>query len=463
MASVITAPTYDPVTTATALAEKYVASRRDMLASQTAQAAATERGLTTLGSAISAFQTSLAALTGTGKTLYAQSVTFSDAAFGSGTASAAAPAGTYAFFVKQLATPSQVAFAGLTGDTGAAGLLGVDMGGVEAFNIDLAAADSDGDGTLSTRELAAAINAAPANAGKITASVITTGTTSELVLSSKQTGADTTITLDTSALTGAPNLVAANAPGAMRTLTVARNAIVHVGAESGTPIEQASNTFTNIEGVTMTFTKAQASGAAPVTITAGANTAATTANVQAFITAYNTLKTGLAKLIFPGDPSAGSAAGTFATDGGVRALHDRLVGLVRPAGGASLASFGIIAAKDGTLELRADRLASQLALTPTGLDKLIGSTGAASPSGIANELNKYLKSWNDAASGQIVQRKSATQNLQSTLSEREALIDGQYNTAYQRYLAQFTQLQTLQGVMNQNVSLFDALFGNDSN
>lgn len=462
MASVITAPTYDPVTTATALAEKYVASRRDMLASQTLQASAAARGLTDLGSAISAFQTSLATLTGTGKTLYAQSVTFSDSAIGAGTASADAPAGTYAFFVKQLATPSQVAFAGLAGETGAAGQLGVRMGGADAFSIDLAAADTDGDGTLSTRELATAINAAPANAGKITASVITTGTTSELVLSSKQTGANTAITLDTSALTGAPSLVAANAPGAMRTLSLARNAIVHVGAENGTPIEQASNTFTNVEGVTMTFVKAQASGAAPVTITAGPNLASTTANVQAFVTAYNTLKTSLAKLIYPGDPSAGSAAGTFATDGGVRALHERLVSLVRPAGGANLASFGIIATKDGTLELRADRLASQLALTPDGLDKLVGSTSAAGPSGIANELDKYLKSWNDATSGQIVLRKSATQDLQSTLSEREALIDEQYNAAYQRYLAQFTQLQTMQGVMNQNVSLFDALFGNDS-
>ena len=462
MASVITAPIYDPVTTATALAEKYVASRRDILTKQTTQASAAERGLSQLGAAISTFQTSLATLTGTGKKLYAQSVTFGDTTIGSGTASADAPAGSYAFFVKQLATTSQVAFSGLTGDAGAAGQLGVRMGGVEAFKIDLKAADTDGDGILSTRELAAAINAAPANAGKITASVINTGTTSELVLSSKETGASTAITLDTSAVTGADSLSAANAPGAMRTLSIAKNAIVHVGAENGTPIEQASNTFKNIEGLTLTFTKAQAEGAAPVTITSGVNTATTTANVQAFVTAYNTLKSALSQLIYPGNPTSGTAAGAFANDGGVRALHDRLVSLLRPTGGASLASFGIIAAKDGTLELRTDRLTSQLALTPDGLDKLIGSTAASGASGIAKELDTYLKSWNDVATGQIGKRKSVNQDLQSTLTEREALIDQQYNAAYQRYLAQFTQLQTLQGVMNQNVSLFDALFGNDS-
>lgn len=462
MATVITAPTYDPITTATALAEKYVASRRDILTSQTRQAAAVARGLADLGSAISAFQTSLAALTGTGKTLYAQSATFSDTSIGSGSASAEAPAGTYAFFVKQLAAPSRVAFAGLTGDTGVGGALSVRMGGAEAFTVDMGAADSDGDGTLSTRELAAAINAAPGNQGKLTASVITTGTTSELVLSSKETGASNAITLGTDAVTGTSSLVTANAPGAMRTLSLAQNAIVHVGAENGTAIEQASNTFTNIDGVSMTFVKAQVSGAAPLTITTGANLTAATANVQAFVTAYNTLKAGLAKLVYPGNPGSGSAAGTFATDGGVRALHDRLVSLMRPAGGASLASYGIIATRDGTLELRADRLAAQLALTPNGLDQLVGSTATGSPGGIAQQLDQYLKSWNDASSGQIGKRKSATEDLQSTLTEREALIDQQYNAAYQRYLAQFTQLQTMQGVMNQNVSLFDALFGNDS-
>ncbi|MEW7850116.1 flagellar filament capping protein FliD [Massilia aurea] len=462
MASVITAPTYDPVTTATALAEKYVAARRDQLSSQTLQANATARALTELGSTISAFQASLAALTGTGKTLYAQSAKFSDTAIGTGSASADAPAGAYAFFVKQLATASQVSFAGLTGDTGVGGELAVRMGGAEAFKIDLAKADSDGDGTLSTRELAAAINAAPANKGKLTASVIITGTTSELVLSSKETGANTAITLDTTGVTGPSSLTTANAPGAMRTLTLAQNAIVHVGAESGTPIEQASNTFTNIDGVTMTFVKAQAAGAAPVTLTVGADLATATGNVQAFVTAYNALKTSLAKLVSPGDPNTGVAAGTFSSDGGVRALHDRLVSILRPAGSASLASFGIIATRDGTLELRADRLTAQLALTPNALDALVGSTSTADPSGIANELDKYLQSWNDASSGQIGKRKSATQELQSTLTEREALIDEQYNNAYQRYLAQFTQLQTMQAVMNNNVSLFDALFGNDS-
>ena len=457
MASVITAPAYDPVTTATALAEKYVAGRRDILASQTSRAAAAARGLTELGSAISSFQTSLTALTGTGKTLYAQSATFSDTAIGTGSANAAAAPGNYAFFVQQLATASQVAFAGLSDDAGVGGKLSIRMGNSEAFKVDLDAADTDRNGILSTRELAAAINSDPKNLSKITASVITTGATSELVLTAKSTGENSKISINTDGIifdeptTQSSSLIAAR--DKMRTLVDATDAIIHIGSASGTPIQQASNTFT----------KAQAVGETPVSITVGANTAATTSNVQTFVDAYNRLQTSLSKLVFSGDPSTGSAAGIFANDAGVRALHDRLVSLVRPTGGTSLASFGIVATKDGTLELRSDRLQSQLALSPNGLDKLIGSTAVANPSGISSELDKYLDFWSDTSNGQISNRKSATEDLQVTLGEREAVIDQQYNTAYQRYLMQFTQLQTMQSVMNSNVSLFDALFGNDDN
>ena len=58
-------------------------------------------------------------------------------------------------------------------------------------------------------------------------------------------------------------------------------------------------------------------------------------------------------------------------------------------------------------------------------------------------------------------RREQTTSQQSRLSERQVSLDEQHEAAYQRYLRQFTQLQTMQSVMNNNVSLFDALFGND--
>lgn len=462
MASAITAPTYDPATTAAALAEKYTAPRQQILDAQSKTATATEAGLTSLSSALSAFQTSLASLASTGKTVYAQSAVFGDTGVGSASAGPTAAAGSYAFFVKQLATASQVSYTGLTDSSGVGGKLKVQMGGAFAFEVDLSAANADGNATLTTRELAAAINGAAGNAGKITASIVTTGTTTELVLTAKDTGAAGAITLDTSAITGSSSLAAANADATRRrTLVAAQNAEIRIGSENGTAITQASNTFTNIDGVKMTFTKAQASGAAPVTLTVGPDNSGTTANVQAFVDAFNKLKTALNKLTDPGDPSKGVSGGTFAHDGGIRALNNRLNALLRPDGAESLASYGIIATREGTLELRSDRLLAQLARNPNGLDGLLGSASKSAPSGIAGALENYLNTWNNSVDGQIKGRKEAVSDLQSTLVERQAKLDDQYNSAYDRYLQQFTKLQTLQSTMNTNVSLFDALFGSD--
>lgn len=463
MASAITAPTYDPVTTAQGLADQYVLARQQILNAQASAATATEKALSELGTAMTTFQGTLASLTGLNKNVFAQSAIYSDTSFGSATASATAAAGTYSFFVKQLATSSQVSYAGLTDDNNAKGTLKVNMGGSLAFEVNLNAADTDGNNILTTRELAAAINGAADNKSLVTASIVTTGTTSELVLTAKNTGASTKITIDTSAVTGPSSLKAANGdPTRVRELVVAKDAEIRIGSETGTPIIQASNTFSNIDGVKMTFTKAHAAGAAPLTVTVGTDTAATTANVQAFVDAYNKLKAVVNRLTDPGDPSTGAAGGAFAHDGGMRALNDRLVSLLRPTTtGDTLAAYGIIATKQGTLELRTDRLQSQLALNPSGLDKLIGSTSASAPSGISASLDTFLKSWSNTANGQILKRKDANTSLQKSLDNRQAALEQQHEAAYQRYLKQFTALATLQNSMTNNLSMFDAIFGND--
>jgi len=464
MATAITAPTYDPIPTATSLADKYIAPRQQILDAQSATATATEKGLTELNSALTAFQTSLAALTGLNKTVFAQSAVFSDTTLGSATASSTAAAGTYSFFVKQLATASQVSYSGLTDNAGVGGKLTVNMGGTAAFEVNMAAADSDANGTLSTRELAAAINAASGNGGKLTASIVNTGGTSELVLTAKDTGLNSAITLNTSLVTGTSSLAQANAdPARRRVLAQAQDAEIRVGSETGTAITQASNTFTAMDGVKMTFTRVQASGDKPFTLTVGADAKATTDNVQAFVDAFNKLKGVLNKLTNAGDPTKGVAGGAFAHDGGIRALNDRLASLLRPGSGDSLATFGIIATRSGTLEVNADRLLAQLARNPEGLDAVIGSTAAANPSGVAGSLDSYLKTWSNSVDGQIKLRREQNTTQQTRLGDSQAKLELQHEAAYQRYLAQFTQLQTMQNLMNYNVTLFDALFSSDDN
>jgi flagellar hook-associated protein 2 len=437
---------FDPATTAQALAESFTAGRQSLLTRQGTQATATEKGLSTLGSALSAFQTSLAALTGLNKTISASSAVFSDTAIASASANATAAPGSYSFFVEQVASANKISYGGMTDFAGGGSLtLGV---GASSFSIDLTTKAN-----WTVRDLAAAINGATGNTS-MSAAVVTTGSTSELVLTSKTTGLANTISVTA---TGADTALTSKL-AVKTTLAPAQDAVLRIGSATGTPITQASNTFSVIDGVTMTVSKAQTAGSAPVTLTVASDGSKTAANAQAFVDAYNKLKTAIDGLVSPGDPKSGGSPGAFAGDSGVRALRDRMVSALRSAGATSLANFGITANRQGTLTLDSTRLNKALALNPTGLDTLIGSSASTAPSGIAGQLDGYLKLWTNSADGQIGNRKDAVSKLQGDLADRQTALDKQYDSAYSRYLAQFTKLQTVQSSMSYNTSLFDALF-----
>jgi flagellar hook-associated protein 2 len=417
--------------------------------------------------------------------MLAHRATLSDTTIGTATAKSTAAAGSYSLFVDQLATASQVSYTPQDG-VAAKGTLTITLATPDAtdaskaspsatasFTVDLTSADTDHVGGLSVREVAMAINNASGNAGKVSAGVITVNGAPQLVLTSNNTGAANTIwassspTLDAN---GDPVLDANGDPvpeydlGTRSEVAQAQDALIHYG---GTAITNASNTFTNIDGVTMTFTRAQAAGDKPFTLTVGRDTSGTTSNVQAFVDAYNKLKSAVDSLVDAGDPTNGQAAGAFAHDAGVKTLQSRLVSLLRTSSSSplststSLASYGITAARDGTLTLDSARLTKQLAISPNGLDQLIGTAGLTSSTGVAGALDTYLDTWINGANGQIKGRTDATNKLQSDLTKRQADLDAQFDAAYQRYLKQFTELQTLQSTMNSNVSMFDALFGND--
>lgn len=467
MTSAITAPTYDPTTTATALAQKYTASAQERITNGTTQATATTKALSTLSSAISAFQSSLASLAGLGKSVLSQSATLSDTTVGSASAKASASAGTYSLFVQQIATAGQVSYNGLSDGAATGGTLKVKLSDESnasatpvSFDVDLSAAsaDTDGDGKLSIRELASAINRSSGNTGLVSAGVVTIGSETRLVLTSQNTGVANTISLDPS---GVGDATLQSGLGNRTMVTAAQDAVVLLGGKSGTPIQQSSNTFTNIDGVSMIFTRAQAASENPFTLTVASNSSGTVSNMQSFVDAYNKLKSAIDTLVDPGDTTANKAAGAFANDSGVKALQSRLVSMLRPSSGLSLASYGITANRDGTLALDSTRLTKQLAASPTGLSGLIGSASTSAPSGLAGSMNTYLNLWSNSTSGQIKQRTDANTKAQTDLTKRQSDLDTQYNSAYARYLKQFTDLQTLQSTMNSNVTMFDALFGSD--
>jgi flagellar hook-associated protein 2 len=453
--------TYDPVTTASQLATAYVQAAQTQTNTQNTKAQATSAALTKLQSALQTFDSALSSLSSK-KGLTQNAASLGGSGMGTVSASSSAVAGEYPLFVEQVASAHQVVFTDLPAvPVPMGGMLGISLAGGATIGVDFSNADMDADGTLSQAEMARAINQAADNQGKVTAMVITAGGQTQLVLSSTETGADGQITVDTSDLPAGAFKASLDAGSE---LTPARDAIVWLGAQgTGVRLQQASNTFTAIEGVSMTFTRAMTTGDAPITLKVESDSGGTAANVKNFVEAFNTLRKSLNDLTSSGDAASGVAAAAFASDSGIRALRNRLDSIVRQdIGGVRLMDFGVSADRSGTLSLDSTKLQKAMTANPDGLDELFGSASLTASSGLLGSFSTYVDVWLDSAGGQIQRRKDSVQAMQKSLTARQSRIDLQYDNAYQRYLVQFTQLQAMQSQMGQTTSMFDALFSSSS-
>ncbi|MES1162393.1 MAG: flagellar filament capping protein FliD, partial [Rhizobacter sp.] len=72
-------------------------------------------------------------------------------------------------------------------------------------------------------------------------------------------------------------------------------------------------------------------------------------------------------------------------------------------------------------------------------------------------MDSYVQTWTNSVNGQIKRRQTSVQSTQAAQTKRQATIDSQYDSAYKRYLAQFTQLQNLQAQMSSTSSIFTNL------
>ncbi|MET0518975.1 MAG: flagellar filament capping protein FliD [Burkholderiaceae bacterium] len=454
----MTTTTYDPTTTATSLAKSYTAAAQALITSQTSAATAKSGALSKLQSALSAFETTLSSLSGspTSGSLAQMSATVSSSSVASASAVTGAAAGTYSLFVEQVATSQQVSFQDLpAAEAGATGKLTLSMANGDSFEVDLGTADSDGNGTLSYTEIARAINSAPDNNKQVTAMVTTVNGKSTMVLSSGVSGLDGKITVSADANVDGPLQTALNTPP--KELVAAQNAIVWLGAQNtGLKIEQGSNTVTAIQGVTLNLTQAQASGSAPVTLTVGQDSGATKKNVQSFVDAYNSLRSTLDGLLQNGSET--SSGGALASDSSLKSLRDRLASVLRQdVGGVNLRDLGVAIDRSGQLSLDGAKLSAKLAQDPTALDTVFGKASASKNTGLLGSLNTLSDLWTDS-NGLIQKRQDSLSTQQKALTDNQTKLDSRYDQLYDRYLKQFSALQTMQEQMSQTTSLLDSLF-----
>lgn len=447
--------TFDPTTTATQLATAYTAGIQSLLTAQTKTATATSSALTKLQSALSAFNTTLTTLSAK-KSLSQLSATPSTTGVLTASAAPNAAPGSYPLFVEKVATSHQIAFKDLPALSGGpSGKITLNQGGHPLVEVSLTDADFDGNGSLSYAEIARAINSASGNSGKITASVMTVDGKPQLLLNSGVGGEAGQITV--SADGDVDDDLAAVLNGTPTEIVKAQDAVVWLGSQgNGVQIKQGSNTITAIEGVTITLTAAQAAGANPVMVEVAKDNSATKSNVQSFVDAYNTLSKALDSLTVVGKDGAASAA--FASDAGVRSLRSRMNAMLRQDfGGFTLRDLGVSADRAGALTLDSAKLEKKLATSPEAMDAVFGKSSLTASSGLLGGFNKLVDQWTNVTTGQIKQRQASVEATQKTLTARQTRLDTQYDQLYERYLKQFSILQSLESNMSNTSSLLSAL------
>lgn len=454
----------DPVSTAQQLANLYVAGSQTQVDTQSKTAQKRLDALGKLQTALQAFSTAMNALSAK-KSLLEKQVTVSSTAV-SATASADAMAGSYALFVEQIATAHQMSFdAPASAQVG--GTITINQANGSTISVDLSTADTDANGTLSPTEVARAINQAGSNAGKVTVLVVTAADgSSKLLFNAGETGAGGQISVDATAVTDTALRTALQAG---QQISAAQDAVVWMGAkDTGVRFQQASNTFTAIQGVNVRLQRAMASGEASAVIDVTQDQGATKANVRSFVDAFNELSKALDELTVSAKASTGAKSGPFASDAGIRSLRSRLNTLLRQEiDGISVNDLGISADRGGKLVLNETRLEKFLATSGDKLSGFFGKTGLTSSSGLLGSLGNYLDSWLRSAGGQIGVRRESVQQLQKNLTKQQTRIDAQYEAAYARYLKQFSALQSLQAQMEQTgsslLSLPTFAFGTGTN
>lgn len=375
--------------------------------------------LTTFKSAVSGLKTGKA-------TMLVNSATTSQEGYVSATVGAKAQAGSYQFYVEQLASKQQVAVQGLV-DGALSGTLTLKD---QTFNL----------GAYATLEDAAKAINASADLG-VQATLVRSNGEVSLVLTSTESG---TANAFAHSLTGTA--------ATTTTLSTAADARIRMGGSfgvGGIELTSSSNTFDNvIEGVSLSVNKVHKDGDPALTLTIDQDKSATKGKAQSFVDAFNALMTSFDSLTASGSDS--SARGALAGDSSVRAIEGRLNTLLRTDfGGNSLINFGISADRNGKLTIDTARFEAAVAKDPAGFEALF--TGKDN---LLDSIDKTVASYTSSTNGMLKNRMDTLDmNLRRT-NEQFDKLQQQYDSHYSRYLKQFTSMmQTMQN-MEQTFGMF---------
>ncbi|WP_421237354.1 lateral flagellar capping protein LafB [Aeromonas jandaei] len=390
-----------------------------------------QSAISTLTTKLSTFQTMLKDLN-KASNLQAQKAVMSQEGIMTVTSNGKASSGQYNFFVEQLAQSHQIGLS-LDSETAPLPADGVFSLTVKGKSVDIDLASLPAGATV--KDLVSHINNAKDNPG-VKATLVRTDGKVNMVLTSKDSGEENAITVKYS---GDESSSLGTAVAKQSEITKAQDARLQMGGNNPLTITSASNKIENVvDGLTLQLTKVQKSGDAPLQVTVEQDKEAVTGSLKKFVDSYNELVDELAKMT-SSDPKA---LGALSSDSGVRSLKSVLASSVRDLpNGLSLGSLGIKTDKTGKLSFSETDFNKALEKDPELLGKaLMGDDGLLKR--MSNSLDPYTK-----RDGALKGRKSSLEAGEKRVNERMDALERRMNSAYKRYLNQFTTMNQMMQTM----------------
>jgi flagellar hook-associated protein 2 len=335
----------------------------------------------------------------------------------------------------------------ITADTEvpAIGMLDFSQNG-DTLSIDLSTIDADGDGVNTIAELVNAINSASDNPG-INATLVRSDGATHFMLSSTKTGVANSISVSAN---GTGQAWFEDAFATTSDISTAQDAVIWLGAEgSGLQLTNSTNTFSNvIDGVELTVSKAQTSGDTPVTVTVGADQEGSKEQVNTLIEAYNTLMSTIEKYTASGDEE--TDRGILASDSMIRSVETRISNLFRTTyEGKTLMEMGLSIDRNGTLTLDSERFEQAQQNSSATLEAMFNGDG-----NLFDAIDSIIDPFTRYSTGLFSSRKDSLQQNIGRIDDKLTVLERRYDISYQRYLTQFTQMNSLMTQMDQTSGLF---------
>ncbi|WP_104024939.1 flagellar filament capping protein FliD [Vibrio hyugaensis] len=440
----------DPITMATQFATLDVQPFQQRYQFQADKYQAQLTALGKVESALRDFRTAVNEMNSSTSSIIKNTATLSQDGYFSASADANAMSGNYQIFVEQVATSHQLstgmpANLDATTEIPTTGTLEFTIDG-ETMTLDLSTVDTDGDGKATVTDLVSAINNNADNPG-VNATLVRSNGQTHFMLSSTETGVTNTINVNAS---GTGQAWFEDAFTNTTEISKPQDAVIWLGAEgTGLQLTNASNTFEGvIDGVDITVTKAQTSGEAAVGLGIGADSEGTKEQLNKFVEAYNSLVSTLDEYTQIGGED--KARGVLASDPTLRSIESQLTNLVRGEhGGMRLNEIGITLDRSGKMKVDQDKFTEAQKNNSAGLEAMFNGDGA-----LLDSLDDMAEPFLKFSSGTFNSRKDALQANLDRIEDKQTTLERKYEMSYNRYLSQFTQMNTLMTQMNQTMSMF---------